>query len=78
MADALNRNDPCHCESGKKYKNCCIEKDKFSLKSNLGVIGLALVAIFGVWLLAANFSSSESAQNCPSGTTWSDAHAHCH
>jgi hypothetical protein len=21
------RNDPCHCGSGKKYKQCCLEKD---------------------------------------------------
>lgn len=24
----LGRNEPCHCGSGKKYKKCCIEKDK--------------------------------------------------
>lgn len=23
----LNRNDKCYCGSGKKYKNCCMEKD---------------------------------------------------
>lgn len=23
-----NRNDPCPCGSGKKYKNCCMETDK--------------------------------------------------
>ena len=22
------RNDPCHCGSGKKYKNCCMKKDQ--------------------------------------------------
>jgi SEC-C motif len=21
------RNDPCHCGSGKKYKQCCLDKD---------------------------------------------------
>ena len=21
------RNDPCHCGSGRKYKQCCLEKD---------------------------------------------------
>jgi hypothetical protein len=25
---AIGRNDPCPCGSGKKYKNCCLEKDK--------------------------------------------------
>jgi len=24
----IGRNDPCHCGSGKKYKKCCMEKDK--------------------------------------------------
>lgn len=24
----INRNDPCHCGSGKKYKKCCMEKDR--------------------------------------------------
>jgi hypothetical protein len=22
------RNDPCPCGSGKKYKHCCLEKDR--------------------------------------------------
>ena len=26
----LNRNEPCHCGSGKKYKKCHIEKDEKS------------------------------------------------
>jgi hypothetical protein len=24
----IGRNDPCHCGSGKKYKKCCLDKDK--------------------------------------------------
>ncbi len=24
----VGRNEPCHCDSGKKYKKCCIQKDK--------------------------------------------------
>jgi hypothetical protein len=24
---SLGRNDSCHCESGRKYKKCCLEKD---------------------------------------------------
>ena len=23
----LGRNEPCHCDSGKKYKKCCLDKD---------------------------------------------------
>jgi hypothetical protein len=25
---SLGRNDPCHCGSGKKYKQCCLAKDE--------------------------------------------------
>lgn len=24
----LGRNDPCHCGSGRKYKACCLDKDR--------------------------------------------------
>lgn len=24
----INRNDPCYCGSGKKYKKCCLQKDE--------------------------------------------------
>ena len=24
----LGRNDPCHCGSGRKYKQCCLGKDE--------------------------------------------------
>ena len=27
MFKKLGRNDKCHCKSGKKYKQCCINKD---------------------------------------------------
>ncbi len=25
---SLGRNDPCHCGSGRKYKQCCLAKDE--------------------------------------------------
>lgn len=27
------RNDPCHCGSGKKYKQCCLEKDEAAARA---------------------------------------------
>ena len=27
-----NRNSPCHCGSGKKYKKCCLPKEQDHLK----------------------------------------------
>jgi hypothetical protein len=38
----IGRNDPCHCGSGKKYKNCCAEKDRQRLQQSSGVSGLTL------------------------------------
>lgn len=28
MEPTLGRNDPCHCGSGRKYKQCCLGKDE--------------------------------------------------
>lgn len=78
MADKPNRNDPCHCGSGKKYKNCCMEKDKSQFSSKLGMIGVALAVILGIAIAFSAMSGGDSQQNCPPGTSWSDAHQHCH
>lgn len=79
MTDTPKRNDPCHCGSGKKYKNCCLEKDESKLMPKLGIIGIVVVVLLGAWLMMGNFSSNEpSPQDCPTGTVWSQAHHHCH
>jgi uncharacterized protein len=28
MVEKVGRNDPCPCGSGKKYKNCCLQKEQ--------------------------------------------------
>jgi hypothetical protein len=28
VSSPLGRNDPCHCGSGRKYKQCCLAKDE--------------------------------------------------
>lgn len=79
MAETLKRNDPCRCGSGKKYKNCCIEKDKSQFSSKLGMIGVALAVLLGLAIAFSALSGGgENAQNCPPGTSWSEAHQHCH
>jgi hypothetical protein len=35
----IGRNDPCHCGSGKKYKNCHYESDQERLQDSSGVTG---------------------------------------
>lgn len=78
MADKLQRNDPCHCGSGKKYKNCCQQKDQSKMSSKLGMVGLAIALLLGLWFAGMALTGGEGPQNCPSGTNWSDAHQHCH
>jgi len=29
----MERNEKCYCGSGKKYKNCCLQKDLFTSRS---------------------------------------------
>ena len=31
------RNEPCHCGSGRKYKQCCLEKDEAARRKARGV-----------------------------------------
>jgi hypothetical protein len=40
MTDKIGRNDPCHCGSGKKYKKCCMTKDKEEKKNAKVSVGL--------------------------------------
>lgn len=78
MASKPNRNEPCHCGSGKKYKNCHYEKDQSGAKSKIGLIALGVAFVLGFIILFLAFSGGEGPGNCPPGTVWSDAHQHCH
>ncbi len=33
MSSKPGRNDPCPCNSGKKYKRCCLRKDKAAIRT---------------------------------------------
>ncbi|MFN0064722.1 MAG: SEC-C metal-binding domain-containing protein [Chlamydiales bacterium] len=33
MSKKVNRNDPCPCGSGKKYKQCCLNKEREPVKT---------------------------------------------
>ncbi len=78
MTEKFARNDPCHCGSGKKYKNCCQDKDKNKLSMKLGIAGVVIALILGIVIVGMVLSAGESRENCPPGTVWSDAHQHCH
>lgn len=34
----VNRNDPCPCGSGKKYKHCCLARDRLSVSRRLNLL----------------------------------------
>lgn len=55
-----------------------MEKDKSQFSSKLGMIGVALAVLLGIALAFSALSGSDNQQNCPPGTSWSDAHQHCH
>ncbi len=37
MHNKTGRNDPCPCGSGKKYKQCCMQKPKATATSMMGL-----------------------------------------
>jgi hypothetical protein len=39
MPSALGRNDPCHCGSGRKYKQCCLDKDEAAAREERAKAG---------------------------------------
>ncbi|WKV12617.1 SEC-C metal-binding domain-containing protein [Marivirga harenae] len=53
MKKELGRNEPCHCGSGKKYKNCHMGKESSGINNNKN---LMYIAIFVVILAIAGFS----------------------
>jgi len=78
MAKKPDRNDPCYCGSEKKYKNCCMNKNNSELSSKLGMIGLAVAVVLGLIYVGMALSGGKGQQDCPPGTSWSQAHQHCH
>ena len=60
MSKKLNRNDPCHCGSGKKYKNCHMKKDQSGISSKTGIIGMAVVLILGFVLIGIFLSGGNA------------------
>ena len=44
MPAAPGRNEPCHCGSGKKYKQCCLAKDETAAREARAKSGDAAAA----------------------------------
>jgi hypothetical protein len=43
--EKIGRNDPCPCQSGRKYKNCCMAKDELRLSDSSHIAGKSLSEI---------------------------------
>ena len=79
----IGRNDPCHCGSGKKRKNCHGQKSPSSkMYLLLGVIVvLAGVVIFSIVAddpSTSNRSFTPQPGSAPPGNVWSPEHGHWH
>lgn len=81
MSSQPNRNDPCPCGSGLKYKHCCEGKSTWKDNSLLMGAGVAILLVLGLILASMAFSrlgDQGGAQQCPPGQVWSAEHGHCH
>lgn len=59
---SIGRNDPCPCGSGKKYKNCCMRKDRLEAARTTSVRGeeAALYASLAQYVLQPRYASALS------------------
>ena len=68
MGEKANRNKPCPCGSGKKYKNCCSGKGLRFAKKNQSKMIIWIIAGIGIIIagvVISNKFSSSSSQPAP-------------
>jgi len=78
-----NRNEPCPCGSGKKFKVCCAVK---RTSSHWVAVGSAIAfGVVALWALAGVFrddapqpGSARPSGPAPAGKVWSEEHGHWH
>ena len=74
------RNEPCHCGSGKKYKNCHakIEVTRGTSKRSTVIAVIVIgIMILSVVMMVLNSQSPEQGE-APPGKVWSEEHGHYH
>ncbi|MBX2912815.1 MAG: SEC-C metal-binding domain-containing protein [Cyclobacteriaceae bacterium] len=91
--EKIGRNDPCHCGSGKKYKNCHMDNEASNRGMNKAfVITGILVALLAIGIIGYfnNANNNTGTQNqgftpsappegeAPPGKVWSYEHGHWH
>ena len=75
----VGRNDPCPCGSGRKYKHCCLEKERggIPLTQRLMLAGVGLLLLMGIGAIALTLSNDES-RSSSGERVWSEEHQHWH
>ena len=76
MKSKTNRNDPCPCGSGKKYKNCHENKETKNKSNVPWILGIIFVIAIGFLVLKPN-QNLKSSGGKP-GQVWSEEHGHWH
>ena len=72
------RNDKCPCGSGKKYKQCCADKETRSWTGRV-MMGMVLVMLLGaVFAGITAVTSDPSSSTGGPGKVWSPEHGHYH
>ena len=75
---STSRNAPCPCGSGKKFKQCCVNKaEKMSVSMRMAIAAVACCLIGGLILLLTQIDDFEPSA-VPAGRVWSPEHGHFH
>lgn len=75
----IQRNAPCPCGSGRKYKHCCLDKQQtrsVPVWQKLLVFGLAVLVVGVVIAAAVSFVNKPPSE--AGGRVWSEEHGHWH
>lgn len=73
----VKRNDPCHCGSEKKFKDCHGKAGQSEPWKKMLIYGAIILVL--IWFIMDLLSTDKSALNStPPGKVWSEEHGHYH
>jgi len=72
----VQRNEPCPCGSGKKYKHCCLNKDVGTPMTQRLLIGV-IALVLGAGAIAVFIGARDGGGDGPR-RVWSEEHQHWH
>ena len=73
----IGRNEPCPCGSGRKYKRCCLDKNRsMPVYQKLLIALVVLIMAGGAIQMLASFRALEPGTG--QSKVWSEEHQHWH